>query len=205
MTALATRDQVRAIHAAKSRAGLREEEYRGVLAGFGVASSKDLSGADAAAFLDRLNAGRGPLQRPSSRRATGPFAGKLQALWIAGWNLGVVRERDDAAMMALVERQTGLAHTRFLRDPVDAAKAIEAVKAMLVRDGGVQWPKRKGPASIELKRAIVAAQLRRLADSGLYPEGGAFERLDPAGLDALSKRLGVELRRSLTAEKPHGA
>lgn len=203
---LATSDQVRAIQTARRRQGLDEPAYRDALAGFGVASTKALTVVQAATFLDRLNGGGTAVQggRPARLRATGPFATKLQALWLSAWNLGVVRDRDDAALLAMVERQTGIPHTRFLLDPADAAKAIEAVKAMLVRDGGVVWPKRKGPGSIELKRAVVTAQIRRLAKHGLsglaltIPADDQVP-IDLSGssgpeLDAFSRRLGVALR-----------
>lgn len=194
MSALATPDQVRAIQTARRRAGLQEDDYRAALGGFGVASCKDLTAGQAGAFLDRLNGGSKPARTPSKDRATGPFAKKLQALWLAGWNLGVVRDRTDAAMMHFVERQTGITHVRFLRDPQDAAKAIEAVKAMVARDANLRWPKAAGPGAIELKRAVVAAQHAILADRGLYPEVLESARYGAAELDALSKRLGVIIR-----------
>ncbi|MGC8201033.1 phage protein GemA/Gp16 family protein, partial [Salmonella enterica] len=44
------------------------------------------------------------------RDLDGPYAKKLQALWIAAWNLGLTRSRDDKALLAFVKRQTGLDH-----------------------------------------------------------------------------------------------
>lgn len=204
--ALATPDQIRAIQTVRRRAGLDEPAYRDMLAGYGVASCKHLTVVAAATLLDRLNgsarASNAPQGgRPARARATGPFAAKLQVLWISAHNLGVVRDPDDAAMMHFVERQTGIPHTRFLRDPIDASKAIEAVKAMLARDGGVVWPQRKGPGSIELKRAVVAAQYQRLADLGRYPELRPFATLTGPELDALSKRLGAVLRPALPQQE----
>jgi len=40
-----SKKQIGLIHVAKQRTGMTEDEYRGLLAGFGVTSSKDLSGA----------------------------------------------------------------------------------------------------------------------------------------------------------------
>ena len=73
------------------------------------------------------------------RRLDGPYAPKLQALWIAAWNLGLVRSRDDAALLAFVKRQAGVDHTRFLHDAAGAARAIEGLKGWIARDGGVDW------------------------------------------------------------------
>ena len=60
-------------------------------------------------------------------------------MWIAGWNLGVVRDRDDAAMIGFIKRQAKVDHTRFLHHHADATSAIEGLKAWLARDGGVDW------------------------------------------------------------------
>lgn len=75
----------------------------------------------------------------SRKGLKGPYAKKLQALWIAGWNLGLVRNRDDKALLAFVKRQTGLEHTQFLHDAANAKKVIEALKGWLAREGGVDW------------------------------------------------------------------
>ncbi|TPL49112.1 regulatory protein GemA [Mesorhizobium sp. B2-4-4] len=77
--------------------------------------------------------------KPAEKGLKGPFAKKLQALWIAAWNLGIVRDRTDAAMLSFIKRQTGIEHTRFLLDADDAAKAIDALKAWMTREAGVDW------------------------------------------------------------------
>lgn len=126
---------LRAIHAAKSRIGLDDDAYRDLLEReTGKRSSKDLTESQRKAFLTTLNEMGGA--RP---RLDGKYAGKLQALWIAAWNLGIVRDKRDAAMLAFIRRQTGIDHTRFLRDPMDADKVVEALKAWLAREGGVDW------------------------------------------------------------------
>jgi hypothetical protein len=165
-----TAHQIKVIHAAKGRAGLDEAAYREALGSFGVASSKDLTADQADALISRLNGASKPVQRAD--RATGPYARKLQALWLTAWNLGVARSFEDSAMLAFVERQTGLSHSRFLIDPKDAAKAIEGLKKWIAREGGVEWPKRRGRQGdlgrevLALKRAVVEAQWRRLIQLG---------------------------------------
>ena len=129
-----------AIHVAKKQLGLDDDTYRAVLVRVtGKDSAKEMTQAERDRVVQELrrqgfkrssSAGRKPLE--------GKFARKLQALWIAGWNLGVVRERDDKALVAFVERQTGLSHVRFLHDAGDAMKAIEALKGWLER-AGVNW------------------------------------------------------------------
>lgn len=145
MTALA------AMHVAKKRLGLDDDTYRDILERMtGKRSARDMSEAERRAALDEFRRLGSPLPNPSPqvggakrRRLEGPHAKKLQALWIAGWNLGVVRERDDAAMLAFVRRQTGLDDTRFLWDAADGRAAIEALKAWLTREAGVDWAARK--------------------------------------------------------------
>lgn len=204
MSALATSDQVRAIKAAQRRHGIEDPDYRAALRAFGVVSCKDLTVGQAGVFLDNLNSGRSRFARSSKNRATGRYADILQALWIAAWNLGIVRDPDDAALLAFVKRQTKADHTRFLRDPRDTRRVIEAIKAMLVR-GGVVWPKGQlGTDPVARKRAIVAAQLIILGRCGAAVPPAAIDLADTyarglAGgseLDALSRHLGVAVRRA---------
>lgn len=104
-----------------------------------------------------------------ARRLDGPYAKKLQALWIAGWNLGLMRSNTDAALMAFVRRQTGVDHTRFLREQAEANRAIEALKGWLARDGGVDWSPRHGDeqALREPGGRIAFAQFRLMGRLGL--------------------------------------
>lgn len=136
-----------AIHVAKKQLGLDEDTYRDLLARVtGKRSAKDMSDAERQAVLDemrRQGAGTGGGFKAASngarKRLEGRFAKKLQALWIAGWNLGVVRERTDEALVAFVRRQTHIDHVRFLVDAAEARKAVEAIKAWLAREAGVDW------------------------------------------------------------------
>jgi len=99
-------------------------------------------------------------------RSEGKYAPVLKAVWLSGWNLGVVRSRDDAAMIAFVQRQTGVSHTRFLTDGRDARKAIEGMKRWIARESSLEWP---GKGSREAKKAVVRAQWRRLFTLGETP------------------------------------
>lgn len=77
--------------------------------------------------------------KPRSNVLEGAYAKKLQALWIGAWNLGIVKNKSDKALLAFVKRQTGVDHTRFLRHKEDGDKAIEALKAWMAREAGVDW------------------------------------------------------------------
>ncbi|OCC01743.1 hypothetical protein BA190_27670 [Labrys sp. WJW] len=162
------------IHMLKSRAGLDDAAYRDLLqAATGQRSSKGLSPDQelrVIAQLEGLSKGA-PARSGSAQRATGDYAPKLQALWMALHDLGMVENRTDKAMMAFVERQTGLSHTRFLTDPVDSRKAIEALKKMAQRAGAEWKPERvakdMGLTQLQADRwAILIAQAKILRDRG---------------------------------------
>jgi hypothetical protein len=220
--------QTRAIHAMRRTLGMTDGDYRGLLkARFRVVSSSDLDAGQAGALIEELKGLGAPAAartRPAAKTASGKYAPVLQALWIAAWNLGLARSRDDAAMLAFVERQTGLAHSRFLADPADAAKAIEGLKAWIARDGGVTWPARSDQDAkarsaawlrkCEVTRAIAA---RLQAAGGFtpfitgqnvwpgdveaygYSRGlkARFEFYDEADWDRLAAWLGARLRATL--------
>lgn len=132
---------VAAIHVAKKDLGLDDDTYRDLLARVtGKRSAKDMSDVERRAVLDEMRRqGFKAVSNGARTRLEGRFAKKLQALWIAGWNLGVVTNRDDAALVAFVKRQTGIDHVRFLVDAAEARKAVEAIKAWLAREAGVDW------------------------------------------------------------------
>lgn len=123
------------IHVLKRQAALDEASYRDLMEReTGKRSAKDLSAAERAAFIGALNRLQPAPERVSP--TTGAYGKKLQALWIAGYNLGVIDNRSDRALRAFLKRQTGLDHSRFLRNPQDADKAIEALKDWIRRKTG---------------------------------------------------------------------
>lgn len=150
---------IAAIHVAKKQLGLDDDTYRAALVQVtGISSAGEMSEAQRQKVLEHFRS-KGFKAHSTGRRKPleGRFAGKLQALWIAGWNLGLVRDRDDRALLAFVKRQTGIDHVRFLRHGQDAMKAIEALKGWLARAGGVDWDEHQDPAD-----CVLAAQMRRL-------------------------------------------
>lgn len=179
--------QRRTIHAIRKATGLDDASYRGLLAGVGVGSSSDLTEPQANAVISRL---RG-LQASSNDRAEGPFAAKLQALWISGWNLGVIRNRSDAALHAWMDDNfgsQGITHTRFLIDQHQAQMVIEGLKAWLERQCGVDWPTGRASAGMPQLRAVLVAQWRRAV---------ALDAVEgfPAGDDGLREYAGELLHR----------
>jgi len=155
-------NSVAAIHVAKKQFGLDDETYRAKLFKItGKRSVKEMNEGERQKVLTVFR-NEGFTPAPAARRAdgrqklTGKYAKKLQALWIAAWNLGIVRERDDAALIAFVKRQTGIEHTRFLVYAEDASRAIEALKSWMRREAGVSYGNTNGHDWLSADGAKVA-------------------------------------------------
>lgn len=200
----ATAAQIGAIHTISKRLGLDEDSRRDVIAAVagGKRSSRELTTGEAVRVIERLESIQGGEASPAAkgtRIMEGPYAAKLVALWLSGWHLGVVRDRTDRALLAFLERQTGIAHTRFLRDAESAAKVVEALKAWLAREAGVDWPTRGSLGTLRLSKLAVLDALRsRLAATGAdvaaMPSGAG---LSEAEIDAEIRNGGATLRRLL--------
>lgn len=217
--ALLSTAQLRAIHTLKGKAGLDDGLYRSMLERFGVSSSKALTSSQAAQLIDSLQAASpSRAQHPKAVAMTGRYGAKIRALWISGWNLGVVRDRTDEAACAFVERQTGVQRTAWLVEPAAGRAAIEALKGWLAREAGVEWPTGHDAEIRDQKRAILVAQWGRLVDLGVVVPGPVRlaglqtvienhvdrylvslgdTRLTAAELDAVSTTLGRRIRKAL--------
>ena len=181
---------IAAIHVAKKELGLAEDDYRSFLhLVVGKDSLRAMTPAEHGRVLDAMVA-RGAGRK---QKLAGPYGEKLQALWLSGWNLGLIRNDSNEALLAFVEGQTKISHTRFLRDAKDARKAVEALKKWLER-GGVDWSDRADP-----KDCVIEAQLARIAPTDrihtlpsvrAWLEGYA----DDKAKIALMRRLGSRIR-----------
>ena len=189
------------LHVAKKQLGLTDEDYRAVLHRMtGKSSSRDMTPRERQTVLDEFKR-QGfevvskrddlpPRERVGRARGAldlnGPYVPKIRALWISAYHLGVIRDRTDEALAAFARRQTGIDHLDWVRDPKDAAKVIEALKSMMTRDAGVEWPAERGALPYASQRAIIAAQLRIL---GLPANSGAAIANLPAYIDDLGAQI----------------
>lgn len=176
---------IAAIHVAKKQLGLDEDTYRAKLNNItGKSSVKDMTESERQRVLTVLrNDGFKPAEgKDRVKGLTGKYAKKLQALWIAGYNLGVVNDRRDSALLAFVKRQTGLDHTRFLHYPDDSRAAIEALKGWLKRDAGVSFGNTNGYDWLQRDGAKIAWAQWRI----LHPGTGVVTR---KGFDQEAIRL----------------
>jgi phage gp16-like protein len=218
-----------AIHVARKQLGLEEDDYRALL--------RRVTGKDSAGAMSHEERGRvlAELRRIGFKHASkpagtgaraldGPYAGKLRALWISGWNLGAVQNRTDQALLAFVERQTGISHTRFLRDAGDAKKAIEALKDWLAREANVDWSvdRRRPDLLNEPKFQVVMAQWRKLialdaihivgdqnltmtARLALETGKASFDELTGEDWSTLMRALGRSIRAALRGKERKAA
>ena len=216
--------QIGAIHALAKKAGMDEDTRRDFLEReTGARSSAALSRRQAIVVIDKLRAltdGGAVKARGAVAGLNTPVAKKMRALWIAAYDLGLVRDRSDRAMLSFLERQTKVSHTRFLSSPGEASSAIEALKIWLERDGKVEWPAREawkkereaGFAEVAASKfAIIEAQWRRLTSLSHHLTSGdawlasyaeliaakAFKDFALADYDAVQKELGRVLRAAL--------
>jgi hypothetical protein len=182
MSALAT------IHVGLKQLGIDTDDARDLYERqTGKRSLREMSPREQEAVIGELRRlGFERVRKGSSKRAQGPYRRKLQALWIACWNLGLARDRTDAALTAFVRRQTSIDHTRFLTHHDDASKVIEALKGWMERDGGVCWTRsRFQPHWTQDDRyRIASAQFARLRRAGAVGANGldawAQAAVDPA-------------------------
>ncbi|MBX8799252.1 regulatory protein GemA [Ochrobactrum sp. MR28] len=130
-----------AIHVAKKQLGLEDDDFRMICERVtGKRSTKDMSEPLRIKLVEHFRQqGFKPASKGTRKQLEGRFTPKLQALWIACWNLSIIRNKSDQALLAFVKRQAGVDHTRFLTYDDDARKVIEALKAMMTREAGVNW------------------------------------------------------------------
>ena len=183
---------VKAIYAGTAALGMREDDERRAFYErvTGKTRLREMTPQDKEALVSELRR-QGFKPKTGKGRLEGPYAPKLQALWISAWNLGLTHTRDDAGLLAFVKRQTGLDRVQFLRDADKAQKVIEGLKAWLARDGGVIWdPPKPVPAWLREPAAKVAlAQHARLNPD---PEGNLRDGFCAAVLPVVAPKRALE-------------
>ncbi|SIP88930.1 Mu-like prophage protein gp16 [Rhizobium sp. RU35A] len=166
------------INIARTKLGLDEDTYRAKLQVItGKSSLRAMTEPERQKVIETLRReGFDPATSPS-KAISGKYAKRLQALWIAGYNLGVIHDRRDSAMLAFVKAQTGLDHVRFLHQTDDATSAIEALKAWLKREAGVMFGNTNGQEWLAGDGAKIAWAQWKI----LHPEANLMVR---KGFDA---------------------
>ena len=178
------------IHVKKKSLSLDDDTYRDLLERItGVRSAGEMTEQQrlhVIAEMDRQGAASaGPRRSLKADRVSGRYAGILRALWLTGYNLGIIRDNRDSALIAFVERQTGLSHTAWLRDPHDAARAIEALKKWIEREGQIKFTSRSAD---DRREAVIERQLELLGLASVP------EELADAAEDEVIGALGRQIR-----------
>ncbi|PIE13806.1 MAG: hypothetical protein CSA70_03565 [Rhodobacterales bacterium] len=134
----------------------------------GQRSTRGLSPSQTKALLAALDDMGAPKIKPKAK-LSGPYATKLQALWISCWNLGLVRNPRDEALMAFATHQAKVDHANWIRDHRDAMAVIEALKSMMER-AGVDWFTYPDAASYEAQPGykIAKAQWAKISKTAPY-------------------------------------
>lgn len=181
------------IHVARKELNLSEERYRDLLFGATKGAATSLRAMSDGQLQDVLGEMKrlGFQARPKVGRLRGAYGRKFNALWLSAHALGIVRNPSEDALIAFVERQTGISHVNWVRDARDAARAIEALKAWMTREAGVEWPKASESDGRAAKVAVIAAQHRLLGFAGPYVDSPANSS---AQLDKIIAGLGAQIR-----------
>lgn len=160
------------LHIAKKQLALDEDDYRQILFDeAGVESAADADKAGLEAVLRRFQAlGFKPLPKRGGRaQAQSPMARKARALWISLYHLGEVRNRSEKALEAFATRQLKCEAMAWANQR-EAAKLIEALKAMAIRAGWKQADAGGKPLPVRaLQEGLCEAILAKLKAAGEVP------------------------------------
>ena len=187
-----------AIHVGVRQLGLDEDAAREMYARVtGKRSLRDMTEGERRKVVSHLRESGLKAGSASSRRPlSGRYAPILQALWLAAWNLGVVRSREDKALIAFVARQTSIAHLSWVRDRDDAAQAIEALKAWIRREAREEWLFRQSSREAawrnDPRAQVILAQWAILTRADALP-AASLESWRPGAMTALVERHGERL------------
>ena len=127
---------IQLIHIAKGQLGMDEDTYRSLLRHEGQADSTDrMTLAQLETVLRRMKDLGFQVRAPKSPRtaapqrplAQAPQDRKIRALWLDLHGMGVVRNADEAALAAFVQRMTGVAALQWLTTE-QASAVIEHLK-----------------------------------------------------------------------------
>lgn len=111
------------------------------------------------------------------KMAAGREQGKMRALWLSLWHLGVIADSSEEALAGFARRVTGgksfgIEALQWVREE-DASAVIEALKERLARDGGVNWSPLKNASNRIVddnpRHRVIEAQRRLLRYLGTAP------------------------------------
>ena len=199
-----------AIHVGLKQLGIMEDDARDIYEQVtGQRSLRAMKPNQHEAVLGELRR-LGFSKKKDKTELAGDYAPKLRALWLSAWNLGIVRDRRDSALLSFLKRQTSIDHTRFLYYQDDARKVIEALKGWMAKKAGVDWSVDRGMAdwANDPRFQVSFAQVQILQKQGVLDPSVAsiqlirlligYEDLEDVTSKewvAFQKKLGTKIRK----------
>ncbi len=168
------RNLIAKVHIAKAQLRLDDDVYREALSRVtGKTSAKDMNIAELEAVLKAFSKSGFKAMPSRHSKSTLPTTMKITALWLSGWNLGVIQDPSPRAMEAFIARQTGIAKAQWLINPHDANGVIDGLKAWLAREAKVDWKTHKHmPDHMNMAQyRVIAAQWLALRACGAVSVG----------------------------------
>lgn len=218
--------QLKAIHVRRRQLGLDEDTYRDVLQrATGKRSAAEMTDWERRQALDELVRLGAPKPRPKQVRSG--QAKKAVALWRALYNLGFLRDGDEAALDRWVRSSNFRVSALRFADAPAMNQIIEGLKSWLERCGGPAAPTEDDVARLNAWRSgaglapvdagavakfrLIETQWQRLARLGAFEHPAArldtylakrgrvaaVQFLPPATADAIIEELGAWIRRTL--------
>ena len=141
--------EIARIHILKKQLGMDDDTYRDFLGGMtGKRSSKDMTGAERVQVITAMERSTGKAQ-PSGPKLDFPQYRKMQAMWIAMWNLGMIESRSNASMLKFAQRIARVDRPEWVAP--HAERIIANMRQWMSRPfpggGGVDWSKGERGAS----------------------------------------------------------
>jgi phage gp16-like protein len=204
---------IRKVHVAKRQLALADEDYRAILLrATGKASSSSCTIAELERVLREFaRLGWRARKTPPARAGKRPMADsevalKLRALWISGYELGVVADPREESLVAFCKRvsggrKNGVDALQWLTER-DARKCIEGLKSWIAREADVDWSLSGNPRMCVviaqwqmLRPQLGGATLPLLEQEAFRVTGKArLEYLGDREWDALVRHLGEKVR-----------
>ncbi|MBI1262973.1 MAG: DUF1018 domain-containing protein [Rhizobiales bacterium] len=199
------------VHVAKKALALDDETYRLILdTRYGKRSSADLTDAQLTELVEHFKSlgfkpvKKGNAWRPSARPAGSALHGKIRALWLSLYHLGVISDASEKALTAFAKRvsggkATGIDALQWL-DEGASNKVIEALKSWAQREGGVSWLPYKDRAGNVIgnndRARVIEAQWRIMHRQGQKFRFVEVLRLTATDADKIIRDQGAQIRKA---------
>ena len=158
---------IRRLFAIQKSCAIEDDDFRPILQeSIGRSSRKGLTHGELSLVVDNLKARGYDVSAPRAKsKIQGRVARKAWALWLSGWNLGVISNKSEQAFNDWAKGQTGKSHINWIND-AESSKVVDALKKWLERTAKVNWSVHKSMSEVERddRYKIAIAQASILVD-----------------------------------------